>query len=120
MNKYLYIFGYETPEQQRSNAAHGWDDEDSAAVFIVAEDEQHALEWGHAISQELVSLLFKRQDARWDAHRFAAWIDRDYATGSLSADALHAIPIVKRGEYPNIPDMLLAKYGETAAAGSPS
>ena len=32
--EFLYIFGYMTPEQAKANTAHGWDDEDSEAVFI--------------------------------------------------------------------------------------
>ena len=34
MPNFLFRFGYETPVQHRNNEAHGWDDEDSQAVFI--------------------------------------------------------------------------------------
>jgi hypothetical protein len=41
----LFRFGYETPVQHRNNEAHGWDDEDSQAVFIECADADAALEW---------------------------------------------------------------------------
>lgn len=34
MPNFLFRFGYEMPVQHRNNEAHGWDDEDSQAVFI--------------------------------------------------------------------------------------
>jgi hypothetical protein len=46
MPNFLFRFGYETPVQHRNNEAHGWDDEDSQAVFMECADADAALEWG--------------------------------------------------------------------------
>lgn len=118
-NRYLYIFGYETPRQRENNAAHGWDDEDSASVFILARTEQEALEWGHAISKIFVSALFDGRNTAWDESRFAAWVDHDYAE-HYSAEQLRAIPTVRYGEHPVAGAMLPSDCGEAiiTAAGS--
>lgn len=117
--RYLYIFGYETPMQRENNAAHGWDDEDSAAIFIVAETEQQALEWGHAISKKFVDDLSSGQSAIWDENRFAAWVDHDYAK-NFSARQLRAIPIVRYGEYPDVGAMLPSSYGKATITATGS
>jgi len=117
--EYLYVFGYETPAQRDNNAAHGWDDEDSAALFIIAETAQRALEWGRTVSRRYVSALFNDGAASWDESRFAAWLDHDYAA-NFSPDQLVAIPTVTYGEYPDIAGMLRSKYGKTAATATGS
>ena len=117
MNKYLYIFGYETPAQRENNAAYEWDDEDSAALFIMAETAQQALKWGRTVSKRYVSVLFNGFNSHaesWDENRFASWVDHDY-TANFSSDQLKAVPTVKYGEYPDIAGMLRSKYGSTAA-----
>jgi len=130
MNKYLYIFGYETPLQKTNNAVYGWDDEDSAAVFILASSEQQALAWGHMVARKFVGVLFNRgfptgpdQITNWDENAFAAWIDNDYAK-NYSSEQLRAIPTVEYGEYPDIDiaAMITSKYGNPAltTAGSNS
>ncbi len=120
MNKYLFVFGYETPPQKRNNATHGWDDEDSMAVFIEAPSEQQALERGHLIAKNFVGALFDRdfstgltQDTNWDENAFAVWIDNDYAK-NYSSEQLRAIPTVEYGEYPDIAAMITSKYGNPA------
>jgi hypothetical protein len=60
MPQYLYIFGFNTPEQIEGFEKHGWDDEDSEAVFIVAVSEQEALMWGREISQEFVRRVYAK------------------------------------------------------------
>ncbi len=114
MNTYLYIFGYETPAQRKNNVAFGWDDEDSDALVITAENAEKALEWGHAVSKRYVSVLFNSHAESWDENRFAAWVDHDYTT-NFSSDQLKVVPTVKYGEYPDIAGMLRSKYGRTAA-----
>jgi hypothetical protein len=42
MNRYLFVFGYETPDQFGYNNECGTDDEDSLAFFLDAEDESAA------------------------------------------------------------------------------
>ncbi len=117
MSKYLYIFGYETPRQRENNAAHEWDDEDSAAVFIEAETERQALEWGYSVSKEFVKALFDGGDAPWDASRFAAWVDSDYAQ-NYSPAQLATILTVRCGDYPDIDKMLGIISGEATTTAA--
>ena len=42
-NQYLFRFGFETPEQRLANERHGWDDENSQCLFVVATSEEEAL-----------------------------------------------------------------------------
>jgi len=148
MNKYLCIFGYETPLQKMNNAAHGWEDEDSAAVFVMASSEQQALQWGRTIAKSFVGRLFggggvgggtrgggrtiakysvgtlgfltdPDQDTNWDENAFAVWIDNDYAN-NYSIEQLRAIPTVEYGEYPDIAAMITSKYGNPALATAES
>jgi hypothetical protein len=69
-----YGFGFESPRQARNNAAHGWDDEDSQAVLIDADDEASALAWGHEISERFIKILFRDDRVSWQ-NRFSSWIE---------------------------------------------
>jgi len=102
------------PAQRENNAAYEWDDEDSEALFITAENAEKALEWGHAVAKRFVSALFNDRDTSWTQSHFAAWIDHDYAS-NFSREQLKAVPTVKYGEYPDIVGMIRSKYGETVA-----
>ncbi|HEV2600476.1 hypothetical protein [Sphingopyxis sp.] len=96
----LYCFGYETPAQFENNARHGWDDEDSAAVWIAAASEEAALDWGRSIAEEFVSFLFKcdgKEGYSWAGENFASWIETD---PNILAHALE-FPAVSVGEMPD-------------------
>jgi hypothetical protein len=67
---YLYRFGFESPNQFRNNAAHGWDDEDSQGVLIEAADEASALAWGREISERFIQLLFQDETISWQQLRY--------------------------------------------------
>lgn len=96
---FLYVFGYETPAQMKANAAHGWDDEDSAAVFIEAESADEALEWGRQVSERFLSELHGDAGISWNALGYAHWIEDD-PTNRWSAEQLARVPRVRRGEFP--------------------
>ena len=96
---FLYVFGYETPAQMEANAAHGWDDEDSAAVFIEAESAEEALEWGRQVSERFLSELHGDPSVSWDALGYAHWIEDD-PSKRWSAEGLSQVPRVRRGEFP--------------------
>ena len=73
MADFLFVFGYETPEEWRSNQHQGTDYESSEAVWISAENEEAALNSG-AIScgapgQRLVSEAPRRGFPRLDCIR---------------------------------------------------
>jgi hypothetical protein len=100
MKRYVYFFGYCTPDQIRRNEQHGWDDEDSAALLIMADSEEQALEWGRAIAEAFVCRLFNDQNASWKAQNFADGVETD-AAETYSKDALIRMTTVNYGEYPD-------------------
>jgi len=110
--KYFYIFGYEKPSERCSNVEAGTDFESSAAVYIIADDEQQALEWGHEISERFVCLLYKDDHISWKSDGFAAWIECDpdqLLAGSVYS--LTEIPVVQHGKYPDFAVMLAGRPG---------
>ncbi len=104
MKEYLYVFGYETPVQRKNNAQHGWDDEDSHALYILASNEQRALKWGHQIAERFIEALYDDPNASWSRGEHAAWIETE---DRFTKDQVRQIPNVKDGEYPDIRKMVL-------------
>lgn len=96
MTRFLYCFGYETPQQWVLNRQHGWDDEDSAAVIIHAESADAAYAWGREIAEASVRRLFERAAVAdipsWKAANFADAVED--AVGDIDA------PVVTVGEMP--------------------
>ena len=107
-SKRLFVFGYETPAEARSNSVDGTDFESSTSLWITSASEEDALDWGCAVAQQFVTWLFERagEDAYfWGAAQFAHWIEAD--PNVLKAAA--KLPIVTIGEMPDF----------TALAGDP-
>ena len=104
MPEFLYVFGYETPEQAKSNSAHGWDDEDSEAVFIEAESAIAALEWGRQISERFIRQLYHTDDVSWWQSSFAHWI-AERPEDEYTPEALSTLPHVRHGEHPTFPNV---------------
>jgi hypothetical protein len=100
MSRFLYVFGYETPGQARANTAHGWDDEDSRALFIEAPSSEEALSWGRQVSEAFVAHLYGDAPVSWLADGYAHWIELE-PSKVYEADHLAAMPTVRPGEYPN-------------------
>lgn len=75
MTTFLYVFGFETPQQSRGNVIYGWDDENSEAVLIDADDEASALLWGDEIAERFIKLLFRDDQVSWRDQQFARWIE---------------------------------------------
>jgi len=99
MPRYLYIFGYNTPEQIEAFDKHGWDDEDSEAVFIEAESEQAALAWGQQISLQFVRSLYSDRGMTWKPDNYAHWIESE-PSSRFTPDALRRLPVSRVGEHP--------------------
>jgi len=100
LRTYLYIFGYNTPEQQSLNEEHGWDDEESAAVLINAASEAQAREWGRQVAEEFLHQLFRDDSVSWKAWCFADLIESD-PEKVYSPEQLARISAVSYGEYPD-------------------
>lgn len=79
MKRFVYGFGFETPEQWVANRQHGWDDEDSATIIIRAENADAALAWGREIAAASVRRLFDQAHAQdlpsWQEEQYADWIE---------------------------------------------
>lgn len=101
-DKHLFCFVFETPNQYRHNAERGFDDEDSAALWIVAATPADALQWGQTVAQAYVDWLFSRAQAEgysWRDAGFANWIEADQ--NSLSpASLMQSPPVVSVGDMP--------------------
>ena len=96
--KYIFIFGFGTPQQFANNLSTGWDDEDSMSVCIIAESEEQAFTWGREVAEYYVNGLFRGSDVNdfsWKEHNYAHWIESD--PSRLVSES--AIPILKVGEY---------------------
>lgn len=102
MREYLYVFGYETPNQRRNNADCGWDDEDCGVVSISADSEREALEWGDRIAESFVRVLYDDSNESWSREQYAAGIE---CTSSFTKEQLQDIPHVNYGEFPNLQEM---------------
>jgi hypothetical protein len=99
-NKYLYIFGYQTPEQLAHAAEDEHADESSEAIFIEAESAEQALAWGREISEEYVRLLFREDVIDWKSKNFAHWVESD-PQAEYPQDILDNIPVVPYGQHPD-------------------
>lgn len=102
-DKHLFCFGYETPDQYRNNAASGFDDEDSAALWIVANTSAEALLWGETVAQAYVAWLFSTEEAEgysWRDVGFCNWVEADIkALEAARTDG--SLPEVRVGEMPD-------------------
>lgn len=98
MNRYLFVFGYESPAERRSNVAHGSDYESSSAVWIRADSRDDALSEGRAYAEQFVAREFRKAGesatSHWAASDFAHWISEDPATEFAEAD-LRELPEIQ-------------------------
>ena len=101
MPHYLYIFGFNTPEQIEDWEKHRWDAEDSEAAFIEASSEAEALAWGREVSREFVRRLYGTQGLNWRETDYANWIEAAPETTFSPAD-LFRICIIRVGEHPRL------------------
>ena len=79
MKDFLFVFGYESPEEWSTNREHGTDFESSMAVWIAASDEELALLAGRSHAERWVHELFREQQVDsypgWSASGYAHWIE---------------------------------------------
>jgi hypothetical protein len=102
--RYLFQFGFEDPHEFKSNAAGGWDDESSEAIWINAASTEDALEWGRSVAEQFVTRLFEMAGAEgysWLARGFAHWIADD-ETVLAWASASSEIPEADFGHLPDL------------------
>ena len=109
MDKFLFRFGYCTPQQWQANEANDWDDESSAALFIVAPSADAALDWGTEVANAFVRKQFEIADWKgpiptWTEGRFAHWIE-ELPAAHFSQEQLARLPVVRTGELPNFDNL---------------
>ncbi len=79
MNRFLFIFGYESPVERLSNKRHGTDFESSEAVWIAATSESEAMSKGRAYAKGFVAGAYREAKSSnkvsWD-EGFAHWISK--------------------------------------------
>lgn len=75
MQRYLYVFGFESPEERECNEVEGTDYESSRAVFILAESRNAALVWGQRLACAFVHGLFNGDRDSWTPQNYANWIE---------------------------------------------
>ena len=100
MPRYLYIFCYQTPEQESADTRREFADESCEAVFIEAESPEKGLEWGRNISEQFFKTLFG-PSARWADRNYAHWVESD-PEREYPLDVLERLPAVPYGTYPEI------------------
>lgn len=79
--KYLFCFGYETPDQYENNRFHGWDDEDSQAIWIEANSRDEAMAVGLRLARAFVENQYTDRNLpmpfEWNDKMYACWIEDD-------------------------------------------
>ena len=88
---FLCTFGYESPAEREQNERHGTDFESSKAIWIDAESEADALNWGREIAEQFYHLLCGRS---WRKDNYACWTEPWRPLD-------HVLPIVGVGELPD-------------------
>lgn len=102
--KYLYSFGYQTPNQHRLSRSLWFEDEDSAGIFIEADDPESALAWGEEVSERFIKILFGDDRISWRGMDF-------YRGITEGAEWAREAVFVRVGEYPQYGPWL-ARYAD--------
>jgi hypothetical protein len=97
--KYLYIFGYQTPQQVALAATDQHSEESSEALFIEAESPEQALAWGREISDNFVRRLFHDQPIDWKSMNYVHWVECEQM--EFPATILDQLQVVAFGHFPN-------------------
>jgi len=100
--EYLYVFGYQTPEDSVASEGSRSEQESFGFFRIVADSEEEALGWGHHLSIWYTAQLFGNDggEPHWDAHWFASWIE--HAPDEQLREAACAVGPVAVHEYPDL------------------
>ncbi|WP_271165578.1 hypothetical protein ACETKC_00305 [Brevundimonas intermedia] len=109
IDKHLFRFGFETPNQYRNNAARGFDDEDSVALWIVSSTPAEALQWGETVAQAYVAWLFSSEQTEgysWRDLGFSNWVEADL-TVLEAAKTDNSLPVVRLGEMPDFESLAM-------------
>lgn len=102
MKKHLFIFFYETPDQRISNLANGLNEEECMGVFIEADSECAALEWGRRVARGFVTALYEEAGSSpayaWNETDYANWIETNL-TARTAPHKLSRLPTLRLGQF---------------------
>ncbi|OGF61626.1 MAG: hypothetical protein A2Y62_06480 [Candidatus Fischerbacteria bacterium RBG_13_37_8] len=107
MQKYLFVFDFETPAQSKNNDLFEYNDKDTEMVYIKAEKEEQAFLWGRKIAEKYVREMYNN---RLMPYTGAAHIEKNET--QYAPEILKKVPIVLYGMHPDIESMLLKRYGK--------
>lgn len=111
MNAYLFGFGYEDPDDLRSNRETGDDAECSTGVFIHAPDAQAAVAWGSKIAEAFMKYVHGDPAISWIALGYASWIEDDPGQCDWS-HCLDFLPHVSVGQMPDLQSLTSEAYAQ--------
>lgn len=100
MKKFLFSFGFETPDEERVNNETGSDYESSCSLYIVAENEKQAISWGKEVSENLLHFLYakKNREYSWEKHNFSFGIEKEPEKNHPPL-YLKALKVIHFGKY---------------------
>lgn len=98
MTTFLFCFGYESPDEWRSNERDGTDFESSNGVWVEAASEGAAIRAGLDFAERHVARLFEEAGIAdfpgWHASGYASWIEPD-PLERWSGQALDTFPRIR-------------------------
>lgn len=100
MNDFLYMFGFETPDERESNDKHGTDFETCRWFRIFAQSEDEALGWGHKLAAWFLGEVYGPEFGDWTPDQFAAWIEHE-PDPEMTID-FTTLPLVTTRDYPDL------------------
>lgn len=100
VNEYLFVFGYQTPDEALASAESDIDQESLGYFRILAATEDEARRWGIELSRWYTDALFGHDGERhWNPDWFASWIE--YAPTDELRESAERMPVLKIGELPS-------------------
>ena len=113
MQKFLYLFAYQTPKELYHRKRYGvGGGQDTMAFFVMADNKEAALAWGEKLAQKYVDVLFANPDVQdkimEKIRRYQGWIAD---VQEWEAWQLEKIITVREGDYPDITALVKEKYG---------
>ena len=103
-SEFLYVFGYESPDEYEVNKAEGTDYESAGCFKLFAITSDDALRWGRVLSDWYIMKLFgDKKPGRWLGDDYANWIETDSSHHMYELG--QSLTILNVGEYPDFEEM---------------
>lgn len=73
MNKFLYLFGYQTPGEQFYEKTAQQDSQTTMAFWIEADSKKQAEDWGGKVAEAYVKTLYSNQQPKYCSISLTPW-----------------------------------------------